>query len=71
MVSNTPRKGKGAASGWGVSAFSSAVSSAVGGSNPRSAGDDEKDAFVPKTTGDVFAPGCALCVLAAPFDHSA
>lgn len=59
MVTNTPRK-KGAASSWGVGAFSSAVTSAVNGSShthQRSAGDEERDAFVPKTSGDVFAPG--------------
>ena len=59
MVTNTPRK-KGAASGaWNLSGFTGAGSGVNGGSNGHhksTPGEDEKDAFVPKTTGDVFAP---------------
>ena len=54
MVSSTPRK-KGAAPGTTyLNAFTSTISSAVNGHPHQDAAD--KEAFVPKTSGDIFAP---------------
>ena len=58
MVSSTPRK-KGAAPGTTyLNAFTSTISSAVNGVNghPHQDAAAEKEAFVPKTSGDIFAP---------------